>query len=397
MTVAASDGSLSIVSEIRHHLVRNRKRIKSISVDCYILSPVHVQRLILFVLEKETSCSGRSRSSASRRLAERYFLIRVPVLDPVRAEPQPLEFSSCDFGRAWVQPHFVHRITIANHTGEPLTIIAITGSCKCTTVRALADTIPAHDTVPVELVLDLRDAEKDAAFKSSLMARLKKLDGEEVLAETTITGAVDKCPLQIDKPAGEILLSIQGVDDLLTGQVRLRADADYQFTAVPDGRVVGAVTIDTSHSGSETVFDYAITPDLSKGEHAGTIRICAATKEREGLLFVPLRVRVVPDVVATPSTVVWGHRPIGETASEFLTIRTRSGKVISDLKVEHAPGFLTASEGQSPIPDARLVEVRSVVGSSGNHAGVLRFKLQLEGEESPQTLDVPVNVFGIAP
>lgn len=321
---------------------------------------------------------------------------REPDSPADRAKESALTFRETDFGRVWIQPAFVHRVLLVNSGDIPLTIDEVTGSCSCTVAHSVANTLPARGQVQVDLTIDLRKGAKDGRFQSDITVHLKAPDGTALFASTPIVGNVEPCPVQVvwDRPLP--LLAIKGVPDTWRGSARLIAPSDTGVRAEADGQIVSAVHLHDATPVHESAIEYSLSQELPQGIHEGTIRL---TVTQGGAvprtLDFPTRIQVVPDAVAIPSSVKSAARRFGETVIEFVTIRSRSGKAVSDVVVQESPEYVSARIEQGPDSLSRVVRVESIVPSQGRSTNVLRLVVTLQDSAvASHSLEIPVLLTG---
>lgn len=330
-----------------------------------------------------------------------YFKFSAPADLPSaaqRLDASPVKIRGCDFGTAWSQSAFRHRVVLTNEGDDPLAVKDVSGSCECTVARAATGSVPPHGEIPIELKLDLQGALKSGRFKSDLTARLVKPDGKELTVTFLVEGDVEPCPIQIGRLEKEEVIAIEGVPDTWGGDVRLAAATSYNLSAEPDGKVVGQAAIEGDLSGQGVQLYYSIDRNLPHGIHDGIVQlIFDHSSDAPRLLFVPVRVRVVPDLISTPSAVAWGGHPVGEELREFITLRSRSGKAISRVAVKDSPDYFSSKVSQGLGSQSDLVEIRAIVPSRGNYSGSFRLELELENEMVPQSLEIPFTFHGYAP
>jgi hypothetical protein len=307
--------------------------------------------------------------------------------------------ASLNFGEVWENAEFVWVVPIENRSAQEVRITDFSSSCTCSKIEPSKLTIPAGESRKVAMTLDLTGAKTAEDYRKavrdfavSIEPRCEPSVGK---VNWKIRGRI-RVPFVFEQPRldlgrhSELAQPLPPCKVALTGLVSLAKmtskttsphfQAHIQRTAAPDRFELILTPVKPLPCGFHT-FEVQVFPHLADG------------KELPGKTL-PVRVRVESDLQTTPPVVVFGARPLGETAEEVLTLRSLTGQSFEVLGVKALGDGLTVERAHEGAAGTAYQLRQQVVKTQAQHGQVVFcVRTARAGEED---LAVPVSYHGIA-
>lgn len=282
-----------------------------------------------------------------------------------------------DFGEVWEDDKFRWTIPVTNEGQESVTIKDFVSTCTCSGIEPRSLVIPAGETRDVRVTLDLRptkDVRFDLApfrFAIDVVPHLEagkakwNLRGKVRPAVRFNRPVVDfglRSEWAAPWPAQRVaVLAAPEVAELTASSGNPAFQAEVMRSSEKKGRFELVVRPGKELPCENYTFEVLVTPKLSDGKALGPQRVA-------------VRGSVVRDIYASTPQVVFGARPVGETAEETLTLSSHVGQAFRVVRVVSSLIGLQVTEcakTSSPTNPAYLLRQR--ITSAGEQAGTVTF------------------------
>lgn len=313
-----------------------------------------------------------------------------------RQAESALEFeqSSLAMGVAWAQDGLRHDVTVLNKSSRDIEVVSATASCSCTAISPSAFVIPANSEHVISLTLDLRtyltpDKASCQPFEVSIV--LQDRSGVNYLGK--LSGSVQKA-----FSVNDLRLLLGADDAVVVGESHsLTATEVYPTEEVIGWKVDAGRDIDARIISREARSFLEITPSaqLAAGGHDISIHIQALLRNQHSCppVTIPLRLEISRNILLLPECVDFGTRVMGTSASQVLTVQSRSKNTVKVTGVDPDPG-INASIEPSIQPDSARILVDVPFNEVGNaeHAIVVWL---LDENGTSSLARVPVRYYGV--
>jgi hypothetical protein len=232
------------------------------------------------------------------------------------------------FGEVWETNQFAWVLPIENRGSHAITITGFSFSCACSKITPDSLSIPAGQTREVRLTIDLRakqlkgDQRPTRGFEVAISPRLSPQDAKPI--QWVIKGNV-RVPLLLEsevldlgrcsvfaEPLPKRTMSITSTVPLADLSVRgLPADFAATVAQQPDSKSKYTLTVTTVKKRPPGLhqFQLELIPKLSSGEQLPAQKL-------------PVELRLVSDIQASPPDVTFGAKALGETAVDTITLQS---------------------------------------------------------------------------
>lgn len=309
--------------------------------------------------------------------------------------------ASLDMGTVWEDSKFAWELPVSNRTNNPVKIYDFIVSCGCAVVEPRSLTVPAGgtETVTVKLGLTRRSyAEVGKAERPAAVEIIPSLGkgvrprgrGWELRGVVRSRITTDVLALHFgDTPVhgqAEVTRTV-----LVTAHVPVQRLAAFVDAEVATVRV---------NPRSDGVFEVAVAPRplLAPGPFKTHLALELITPEGRRLpgITLPVEGTMQSEIRPLPACVVFGPRPVGETAESFVTLQVPTGV---DVAVEQAetesPNVRVEAASVEGLPPGQTFRVTQCVTKEGYQSSHFRLVLRKPGKE-PAKIAVEVSYTGLA-
>ncbi|MGH7129632.1 MAG: hypothetical protein ACREIV_13765, partial [Planctomycetaceae bacterium] len=309
-----------------------------------------------------------------------------------------------DFGEVWSQPAFRWTLPIHNPTGEAVHVKQFTATCECTSVKPESLVIPPGETRNAELTLDLRPKtmhETTAAvygFEVNVGARAGKAS-----ESWTIHGRVRRNPVAVSAQVvdfgNDLVVATSFNSRTVIVSVPESGElSDLRAECVPAD--AGWVHLDRL-DGQPGRYRLDITPAEThgRGRFAFLIRLSA---RHESFSPGPTREIAVIGTVqgaiqAEPATLMFGARPVGESAVDHVLLFSHDGRPFRARAVNSSPDVQL-----KPVPGGRpsvqVFELRQEFAQRGDGRSSVEFEARYVDADDgapPESVVVETSYYGL--
>lgn len=308
-------------------------------------------------------------------------------------EPQDL-----DLGEVWETDRFIQKVTIHNHSPEPVRVTTLGSSCSCVTPGSVSETIGPGQLREVPVELDLRLAgtfEQPREIHNVKFPLPLRIDPPRAGPPWVLSGRIRSA---ITLPIREVDLGRTPVDAPprpRTIPIRVLTFLS-QFVASVDNP---AVVARLSSTDRPREWELVIGPasGLSVGRYSATVTLHPVLPS--GAPVPPVRVPVAFDLLADvqPDTgvVVYGPQSLGKVIEERITLTSLSGSPFRvDEWVVERPADTTIDRTNHVGPSQTFV-CRQHVRAAGHQATRVIFRGSEAGGK-PFTVTVEFRYHGLA-
>jgi hypothetical protein len=139
-------------------------------------------------------------------------------------------------------------------------------------------------------------------------------------------------------------------------------------------------------------------PELPVGPIRGEIRLTPTMPGGDALprLVVPVTGHVVQAVVADPSSIVFGSRPVGATVEQTFTLRARDCCAFAIGEIASTLDGLRIVEVPAPVAGGHAFRATYVVGKPGRLVGEVGLTIRM-ADRAEFKVRVPVHCYGLPP
>lgn len=305
-----------------------------------------------------------------------------------------------DLGQVWEDSTFPWTLPVENRTDHDIEIQKVTASCNCLLVDVQPVVIPAGQTVPVQLILDLtkRVPEPAGSKGYNYEVRVAPQFKGSVLGqrEWILRGRVEKA-LAVD-PA-----IVDFDDPLIRG--RPFPKRTVSVTCGPRAKELiaecaprfGAVKL-TALQDKPGRFELTVSPakDLPAGSFQFVVTLRGQTQEGKRFsVAVAVTGRVREEFYFLPERVVFGARPLGETAEEIVTLQSPHGTKIKILGFEGLSDSITIGSAPGNGSRTLVFRVSQKIMRLGDQTTRVRCRIQKEGAGQPEDAVLLIDYHGI--
>lgn len=301
-----------------------------------------------------------------------------------------------NFGTAWEQPQFPWTLTIRNTSSRRVDIEYFSKTCTCAVIEPKSLTLEAGESRDLHLTINLKRTRIPESAESPFAIEIVPFERLETgparaLNSFQVEGRVRYAIQYLSVPElgthsedAQPLPAVRlGLQSLLRLANLAVASTDSRFKVKVDG------AIDPGHSFALVVspnerlpvgpiqFDVTITPELPGGERAPA-------------LVVPVRGRIVGDIQASPLSVIFGSRPVGESLEETITLTSLTGQ---EFTVEKWDAQLPGLSVERATELANTFQIRQRVLAAGQQSGNILFVISKRGKKG--TVSIPVHYHGL--
>jgi len=316
-----------------------------------------------------------------------------------RSASQPVaKFSvpeeSLQVGTVWEDERFQTSIPVTNNEPFSVDVASFSASCDCLSIEPASFRIDPAETRKLSLCVDLTS---QAAISEKFSVRFTPLlahgpsGGPTRGPQWSLTGTVRRALLfqqktyylgrhsELAQPMPQLVIPVQAAVDLKA----LSVESDHPSIS--------------TEVGPNTAGNYTVTirwlSELPVGPFNATVTLRPIHSTGDPLPVRRLLVQgtIVPDIETAPPTIAAGGRRIGETFEESVTIRSITGRALTDIQSKAEGAGLTVSELGGP--SAYLV--RQHVLGQGTVTNQVRFSAKTGGK--PVSFCLPVNFTGVEP
>jgi hypothetical protein len=304
-------------------------------------------------------------------------------------------------GTVWAQRGHAHRLTLVNRGDQSVTFKEVTESCSCTVARPAADVIPPGAEAPVDLLVNLTGVDPlPGQFETDVAFELEFPDGKRTTAVARLTANVIPSPFESPESAVHFGEVIHGIDLAPRQSLSLSVDESVSALEVrgPAESSEWITLAELAPAGAADRYDLRVelAAGMPLGEVFQTVEISGVQDGERRTFVVPVTARVVPDVQAFPSQLIFGTQPVGSQVSEHVTISTRSGRPLDSVVVAEAPPEVRAETVNDLSDDYRQVlRIACDVQTSGLSTQSLILEVRLPDESDPLRIEVPVTLHGL--
>jgi hypothetical protein len=288
---------------------------------------------------------------------------------------------------------------LSNDGDEPLAVERVQGNCQCTAARVLEKVIPAHGQVAMELTLDLRHASQPLPRDFDTTVTLETTDpaGRRLSNNVGVRARVTASPIRLvdsDHAGGTV---IRGVPESWERRFVVHIELPGELPeAVGLEGLIQQIAFEPGSKHDDRVLCLTLDPTLAIGPYVEFVKLTLPAGEHSGKYFIPVRGQVVGDAFATPATLVAGAGPVGLDVTEFVTVRTRSGRRISHVEIrEHLANLSIDVDDSRSDPWRTVFRVKSRISEVGHTSLMVHLLIFVEAEEVPIAVEVPFVLQGI--
>ena len=310
-----------------------------------------------------------------------------------------VESRSLDFGSAWDGTHRAMKFSIKNPTSLPISVINMVTSCSCTSVRPRTFIVEAGASQVVEAELDLRAWRNDkqngdkTVFQASIIPQIENSSTRPT--PWIITGEIKRL-VKVSVPNN--IFSCEAV----VGRPREPFDATVTYLTTLEGLTAAcnptkaAVNVE----GGPRVFKLHISPrsDLPPGltDFDITVQPKHATEDLPTSQWKML-VKVHQLVEPVPSTVSFGALPLGQIATQSITLMSR-GDISFTIEAWKSANTNTIVEPLVSAPGAatpnKAFKVTQRITELGSQQSAVVFSVRT-AEQGDLIITCPIQYHGL--
>lgn len=309
-----------------------------------------------------------------------------------------IEIQRFDVGWTHHDSTIAHDFVVSNESTTPLRIIQAATTCGCTQATWDWETIAPGESAKVHVAFAISGRSGHASQQVVLTTDRTERPKIALIIECSIFPTLSAYPSKVDFP--EIVLGA-------TEEKELRVWVDYgaenkevQVKAVES--TMEGITCELARATLEEEAEHRTPGWVVKlkarltdkfGMHTGVIRIQTTVEDRPWI-EVPITANVVPDVIVSPSSLVWGWVAPGDQKQQVIEVISRTGSGARILSVSSDRKDLIAeileSKSRSNPNVIGRIEIRRDVNSPlvpGMSEG--RVKILTDYEPVPE-IEIPV-------
>lgn len=293
--------------------------------------------------------------------------------------------SALDFGEVWADPQFKWSIPVENISDHIVEIESVNASCSCVSIKTPFLIIPAHRTVPIELVIDLTDGKRDQPENSSYGFEVKlrtMTKGNKPPYVWRIRGNVRRVlstvPSELFFEKGELVRGMTPEGRRLVARSFLRLNdliATYPTKYL-------SVTV-TPRKDNSDFFDIDIIPTEALLENPQPFSMEIVLHPVSGTplplpdFHIPVKGEVVDDISVSPYYLHLGAVVPDNIAGGTVTLNSKSGKPFEvSSVVTKAKELTVVPYEQSPVPEIvsrHVYHIHQRALYLGHHTNIVSF------------------------
>ncbi len=316
--------------------------------------------------------------------------------------------SSLDFGEVWEVRDFSWNLPVHNNTTEEVRVGEFTASCSCLSIEPRTLVIPAGQTVPIHLLLDLttkavpptaqnqrNEAKSVADFAVQVAPRIANSPAPPIV--WTIRGRVRKA-LAFSEPQldfGESLVRGHPFQPKI-----IRVTAHLPLVSLHAKCNPALALVHVKASGDTKTFELEVAPreNLPLGSLAFGVKVKPNARADEHLpeFELPIVGTVVGDVRPAPISVFLGPVRLGETSGETVTLWSKSGKPFTVDSIAPSADTIHVEPCQSSPQGAKAFRITQKASRLGQQPAQIRFLVRSDlTPDTPLAFFLPVTYHGI--
>lgn len=334
-------------------------------------------------------------------LAGVYWVATAPRRVADSQQKLAVDPADLDFGEVWEAKAFAWSLPIENRSDEEVYIERFETSCNCLGVEPRSLRIPARGRAEVRLILDLtrRPSDRGAeerlvhAFELPIVPRLRMESDRPTV--WGLRGKV-RTAVTLSPPALHFGEVIRG-QPFTPQTVRVTPKTPIERLEVGCDRSLASVQVKRAAGKNDFELEVLLQEKVPVGPMRFDVNIRAVTRKGERLPAVGLAVagQVLPEVQATPPSVIFGARPVGHTVEETIVLHSADGRKFGVDRIEvESPDVVVSRVGQRP-DTPRQFHLSQRIARTGHQASTVRFVLQVGSGSGALTVAVPVSYHGI--
>jgi hypothetical protein len=312
----------------------------------------------------------------------------------LRVAPEAL-----DFGEVWETPAFRWKVPIQNPDDREVQIERFLPSCACLGVEPASLVIPAKSTVEVTVVIDLshpRADEVELPIRDVSVDVVPQIGGRSVRGLAWTVHGRAKATFNLTPS------TVTFWDEVVRGQafptrrvaVRTQVPLD-RLTPRFDPEAVSVKVVKGERAEEEFALEVTPSETLSLGTFTTEVMVEGMRKDGGPSHAKVLKIKgaVRDDIEASPSTVAFGVRELGEKAEETVVIRSHTGEAIEIERIEVSSSTLSVV----PVSEMRLsgtaLRVTQQFTEQGPQSAVAKVRIREKGQAS-RMVSIRVTYYG---
>ena len=322
------------------------------------------------------------------------------------AADSPLEIEGLDFGEAWEQPVFPWVIALRNRTEHPLTVQQVQTSCECTVVESQPVTLAPGQSQPLRLFLDIAPPEPQPLprdFSVDLTFRFRD-DHHPPLTAVPLTavlrGRVLANPITVDPRdlnMGEAVVTNPSTYERTIPLSLGAAAPQLQAAVEPDVPV--QVEYEAANGSTSAELRISIDRDVPPGPFQFLVSLKTPTGDapRRLALYLPVHGVVVDDILAVPSRLMLGARPVGHEFVEDVSFQSRTGRPIQSADVLDAPAGweLKPHDDVASGRHSASFRLSGTIEQTGRQKLELRVQFTFIEDDRPVVATLPIEYYAL--
>lgn len=305
-----------------------------------------------------------------------------------------LSASSLDFGDAWAAPDFQWVITLTNPGRQDVNITHFQSTCRCTSITPQAVVIPAGESAPITLHLDLTSTGPQdittpvRPFEVSITATVS---GSGVIQGPWVVNGVVRPPFVASQQEVRFAQLLVHGEPLASSSVTIRPSTKAHRVHASCQPALATTAI---RALQDETFTLEVTPSASLPVGAFSIPVTISIDDESGQQLpscaIFARGEIVSDIYALPSTIDYSIVAPNTRTSQSITLQTHLGTEFRVVDSESEDSNLQARSLEEPIFATRHhVEVSGTVSHQGSYRSGISLSIETKDGQR-RTLQVPV-------
>lgn len=313
-----------------------------------------------------------------------------------------VDVSGAEFGTAWAQSDYHCQLLVHNRSGRALKLLDVETSCHCTAVPQRSGDLPLNSSLPVEMYLDLSldESKLPREFSSTIILIVDNFDGDSAeRVPVRVHGWIQPNPIVLEDGAVDFGELVRGYDPDPTRRVSLSLSEPLRNLEVrAEGDCVSHAQLLRASTGREAILEVSVDPNLPYGPFGSTVELSGIPEgsDRPMAYRVPVSGRTVTDVRAVPAQISYGARLVGSTLTQTVTIQSRTGTRLGDVRLVAVPrGTYVGEQRRTGDKMGFALELVQSIAEPGFHEAALELEVLREDVTVVDNLRVPIVYHGV--